>query len=393
MAELALYECKVINSSSHLDKALFFASDTAELFALFKEQGVSVISISKKKTSIRKPIEDFSLPFFKSLYPLVSNNIDIITSLNIIQSSFQSQEMKAIVANIIQRIMSGSSLSNALSKFDRYFDLLIVKTIEISERTAGLPEAIGTIIKHLEVNTAVQNEIKNSTRYPIILLIVIAFVTIFWIFFIVPVFSELFADIGIKMPLITRIVIKFRSLCLNHYFAVFLLLSAVAAYFVAVFKYNAWPGHKPKIQKMIPLIGTMRRDSVALNFFSGMHVMLKEKINLLDALDCVSMLTSSKDVATLNETIRRGNSLSQAMRYCRIFKNSEVAIIEAGERAGDLWAAFQAAEEMLRAQVSTRSKKIISLIQPLTVLFIGGLMLIVVYSVMIPMYSQLEMPG
>ena len=385
-----MYEYKAIEKSNVASVGVCFAEDSMDLFRQVELKGLILVSYNKKKLKAKKAVEKFSLPFFRSLYQLIFNNIELMAALNIVLSSMQSKESKAIIENIISNISNGLSFSKSLAKFEKYFDLLVVKTIEIAEKTAGLSDALKTIIEYLEFEVSVKNKIKNSTRYPIILLSAVMCVALFWVFFIVPTFANLFSDIGIEMPVITKAILSFRSFCMDNSAILLAALLGSVVYLLFVFKYEGFKRHKQIILQKLPLLKKAKRDSMVLNFFSGMYVMLKEKVNLIDALDCISSLTCSEDIRNIKDFIKNGDSISKAIRRCGVFKDSEVVIIEAGEKAGDLWPAFKTAQDLLKTQINDRSGKIISLIQPMTILFIGGILLIIVYSVLIPMYSKLE---
>ena len=378
---IILYEYKAINSSFSFETGLCFAENDQDLLNIFQKKHTNLVSSIIKKSRNKKCIEKFTLPFFRSMHSLILNKVNIILALNITMSSLQDKESKAIIEHIIYSISNGLSFSKALSKFDKYFDLLTVKTIEISEKTASLADALQTIISHLENITKTKNALKNSLRYPLILVSVVLLVTLFWVFFIIPTFADLFNDLNIEIPIITKAILKFRHFCINHYYLLFIIISSICG--TTLF-------YKQYIFDKIPFISAMKREAMAFDFFSGMHVLLKEKIDLLDALDCINATHYSGKFSALKNLIKNGNSLSNSMEICGFFSNSEIAIIKSGEKAGALWPGFKTAEEISRNHIKNQSKKIINLIQPLSVLFIGCVMLIIVYSVLVPLYSNLQ---
>jgi type IV pilus assembly protein PilC len=128
-----------------------------------------------------------------------------------------------------------------------------------------------------------------------------------------------------------------------------------------------------------------------MNFFYGISIMLQEKINLLDAIRSIANVEDNIDTEKLEGLIRAGNSLANSMRSCEIFKDYEISIIETGEKAGDLRAAFRSVSDMMRLRLQQKLEQIINLIQPLTIVVIGFILILIVCSIVLPMYSVIDL--
>ena len=205
---MQFYNCKVLNLNGEVIYKKIFAEESTNLFDLFKKSDLLLISATNQKSLIRNPITNFTLPFFKNLSQLVNNKIELIDALKIIANLFKNEEEQLIIETIIQQICLGMNLSQALSKFGRYFDKLSLKSIEVSEKTAELPKTIERIVTHISENLKLQNKIKEAMRYPIILIIFISIAIIFWFFILVPKFVELFYELNIELPFITRVIVS-----------------------------------------------------------------------------------------------------------------------------------------------------------------------------------------
>jgi type II secretory pathway component PulF len=130
---------------------------------------------------------------------------------------------------------------------------------------------------------------------------------------------------------------------------------------------------------------------MVLNFFYGISIMLQEKINLLDAIRSTANIDENIGISKLEGLIRDGNSLANSMRACKTFTEYEISIIETGERAGDLWSAFRSVADMMRLRLQQKLEKVINLIQPLTIIVIGFILILIVCSIVLPMYSIIDL--
>jgi type II secretory pathway component PulF len=383
-----LFKYKAFDDTKQTFEKLCFAKNVAELSLSLKKKGIIFISAKKQRSSIKKPIENFTIPFLKNLCQLVANDVDLVEALNVIGQLFHDEEAKSIVKYIVHRIRDGFPFSKTISHFEKYFHILVVKAIEIAEKTANLAEILGRLVDYLEANAEIQRKIKNILYYPIILISCALFVIMFWLLIVIPKFAELFHDISGNLPLITRIMIGLSSFATCH-------LKCICICFITIFCLVSMILKNKEIRttflSKIPILKNLQRENFAMNFFSAMELMMCEKINLIDGLKCFLDMRNSNTIKTMINSIKDGSSLSKAMSKSAIFDNSEISIIESGEKSGNLWSAFKIAANMLKSKLERRFEKIVHTAQPMIIIFVGLLLLIAVYSIIVPMYSSLDL--
>ena len=379
------YECKALNKDGDIIGKKIFADENSDFFEIFKKSELIFISKTERRFSIKNPVSDFKLPFFKNLMQLTKNRLNLIESLKIIKTLFRNEEAQLIIETITEQIKSGKNLSMALLEFPRYFNKLTIKTIEISEKTAELSESIEKIVEHLEAQQNLKNKLKESVRYPIILFGFICFVFFFWVFVLVPKFAELFYEINIQPPLISRLVIRFSKFVSEN-----ILLIASGFGILSFMLWEKFNGNKVIVSK-IPVISKMKREIQVFNFFTAMETMLHNKVNLLEALECMTDIIPQ--ISDVIESIKSGNTLTSAIRKSGILNDYELSIIKAGEQSGDLWPAFKSASDLARRNIENMSQRIISIMQPIAITFMGILLIVIVYALISPLYSNLNFVG
>ena len=376
---MLLYSCKVLDKYGKVIDKKVFAETEANLCEIFSSSDMIFISKSQQKSSIRNPVQEFTLPFFKHFEQLIRNRLNITESLQIIKNLFENEEAQLIIDAIIQQIHMGMSFSQSLAKFERFFDKMSLKAIEVSEKTAKLPDAITKIVYHLSEKQALKRKMKISMRYPLILCVFIAFTFAFWILVLVPKFAELFGELNIELPIITRMVINLSNFVVQ-YFGV-IVLGCCALFFVL-----------PKCnfsKHNIVCFNTLKREMQVYNFFAAMEIMLHEKVNLIDALTCVSEF-EPKVINIIND-IKSGIHLSSSIKRHRFLNEYELSIIETGEKSGELWSAFKSASDVTKQNIENLTQRIVAVIQPFAIAFLGLLLIIFIYALIVPLYSNLNM--
>jgi type IV pilus assembly protein PilC len=340
------------------------------------------------RSSLKNPIENFTLPFLKNLARLIENNVELISALNIVERLFDKLEEKAIVCAIKCSIRDGKSLSKAIADFPKFFNELTIKVIEIAEQTAGLTESLKNIINYLSVSKDTIKRLKNAIMYPIILLGFAIFIVVFWLIVVIPKFAEMFIDTGIELPFFTHCVLNISSFCTNSPVTLVVMLGFVALLLIAVCRSKKY---RRNLVKHIPVIRKIRREFVAMNFFYGTAIMLQEKVVLLEAIKSMATVDDDIYASRIDVFITNGNSLTNALRKCKVFKDYEISIIKTGEQSGDLQSAFKSVSDILKIKLQQKLERIIILIQPLTLITIGVLLILIIYSVILPMYSTIEL--
>lgn len=379
---MRFFSCKALNKNGEVVAKSVFADEDLDFLEFFRQSDLLFISKVIRKSSIRKPIAEFTLPFFRNLAHLIKNKLHLPEALKIIKNLFKNEEAQAIVVAMIQQIYSGTNLSKTLSKFERYFDKVCVKSIEISEKTAELSDTLEKIVLHLEKNEKFKHEIKESLRYPLILMFFIGGVFFFWLFVLVPKFAELFTEMNIELPPISRIVISFSRIVSGN--AIY--IAVVVTGLVFAIKYIV---SKYKITKWNNIFGKkIDRELKIYNFFVAMEIMLNSKINLLEALECTTDIIPQ--IRNVINDVKAGATLLGALRKSKILNDYELSIIGGGAQAGSLWSAFKSASDISRQNVENMSRRIVSIIQPLAITFLGILIIVFVYALIVPLYSNLN---
>ena len=200
---------------------------------------------------------------------------------------------------------------------------------------------------------------------------------------------------GIPLPYITKILIKFHDFCLNHY-CVVLSTFLMIIFYIIMLKYNpSFKKQKDRILSNIPILKDFRHDLDIIKFFSFMKTMLFESMTIRESLDLA--IIAFEDSSSMKSAIHKirsfimsGLSLSISMRKTGIFDISHILIIEAGEKVSSLPDSFLLLSTDLQNDFIHKIERYTNLIQPFIIIFMGGLIMTIVYSVLIPMYDSIK---
>ena len=372
---MQFYKCKILkNSNIKIEIAL--VENKNDLFKLYD----NIISIKKYNPKYKDSINYFTLPFFKNLYQLLINNFNIINALQMTVHCF-TNDRKLIVDFVIDKLKTGYTLSESLSIFNKYFDNIVIEMIKISEKTANISQSISNIIKYLESKNSIKNKIKKTIRYPITIFVLVNIVVLIWLVLIIPQFESIFSDMNIELPLLTKCIIKCSNILINYPVIVIIILTSIL--YTIKLNINII---KNKFIK-IPVINNINNNINKMQFFNALYLMLQANINLIEALDCLNKVEIFKGYSSIVNFIRNGKTITTAVILSQKFEEYEISIISVGEKSGQIWISFKSISDILNIKINDKLDKIISTLPTILIIAAGILLIILVYSTFIPLYT------
>ncbi len=372
---MKFYKCKVLKDNT-VKVEVALVENEKDLLKLYN----NIITIKEYKPKIKDPIKYFTLPFFKNIYQLTINNFDIINSLKIAAHCFLD-ERKLIVDFIINKLKIGYTLSESLSIFDNYFDNLIVEIVRVSEKTANINQSINDIINYLESKNKTKEKIKKAVRYPITMLILVNAILLIWLIIIIPQFQDIFDELSIDLPLLTKCIINCSNFLINHP----IIISVIFISIVVYFKLNI-NILKSKLLKL-PIINDINNHINKIQFFNSLSLMLQANINLIEALDCLNKVENFKKYASIMDFIKNGKTLTASIILSQKFEDYEISIISVGEKSGQIWISCQSIVNILNIKINDKLDKLISTLPTILMILAGIILIILIYSTFTPLYS------
>ena len=372
---MPFYKCQKIKTTSvnsyQVYEELLFAKSKSELL----NKHDNIVSISRCQEH-QADVKTFLLRFFSMIHRLVANGYNTVQALTIASNCFDKIE-KLIIQTILNTIKQGFSFSDALKQFGGYFDNTITETLRVSELTGRLPEAIKNIIEYINYRTQFNTKIKNAVSYPVFVLALIFVISLIWIIFIIPQFSKIFKDLEIPIPTVTKCLLTFSSFIKTHYMIVLIILTAILL-ICKLLKIN------------LPVISSFKSKIIKLQFFEAMALMLRENVNLLDAIKCITKYPEFSQYSRLEDLIKDGCSFALASERLKLFSPQEVSIISVSEQTGQYWVAFSTFADITKLQVENCIRNITKRLPSVLICIVGGLLVLFIYGTFLPLYSSID---
>ncbi len=277
------------------------------------------------------------LLFSQELLALLQSGISLVEAIETLAEKEQRPETRKALDQLITRLRQGQALSAAMQQSPAAFPPLYVAAVRAAERTGDLEEALSRFIAYQTQIDSVRKKLISSAIYPAMLIGVGLLVTLFLLGYVVPRFSQVYEDMGDRLPWMSRVLLIWGKLIEQH--ALAMGIAALAAAALAVH----WLARPETLQRIaswlwrIPALGARMRIYQLARFYRTLGMLLRGGIAVVPALDMVSGLLQSSLRAQLDQAsrlVREGRPMSQAMETAGLATPIALRMLRVGERSG-----------------------------------------------------------
>ena len=400
---MARFDYKARNKAGEVLSGSQDASNEDVLVSKLKEQGLLVLDIKryrdKNTEGLSRNIALFDriktrdlVVFTRQFSTLISSGMSLIESLVILEKQADSDKFRKIISEIRRDIESGHSLSEAIAKH-KVFTRLYISLIRAGETGGVLDESMENLADFLEKDEKIKMQIRNKTAYPKFVLGFAVIITLVIIMFLVPTFQEIYDDLGVQLPIMTRAVIWVGDLFKNIFFYVFLIVAGVGGRFLYR-RYSRTPGGRQTIDTIrirIPKMGPVIKKMALARFAKYLGTLMGAGVPILSALDIVRGVTDNmlvdNAIGDIKENIRKGETISTPMSEYKIFPAMMVQMIAVGEKTGTLDTNLLKIAEFYDSEVESSIEMLLTILEPMMLLLVALLVGTIVISMYLPLFN------
>jgi len=396
---MALFTCKIGSADGKIIEKDFEAASADILKQSLVSQGFFVFKIKRKpfqfvwnKGLSRKKIDTKALiAFNQELLVLIKSGLPIIQALDTILERMDNSRLAEVLEVIRDDIKGGSSLSDAFERHPSTFSHLYIASIRAGERTGDLPQTIRRYITFLKKTEGFRKKVIAAMFYPAILMAVAFTAITLLLVYVVPSFSQVYADAGSKLPTPTLFLIGFTSILKNY----FILL--VAMVMVAVYFFNKWVATAPgryavdSFKLKIPVIGDIFFKYSIVSFTRTLATIIESGIPIVESLKMsVGTLNNKVLEARLLSAVKRveeGVSLSVAIDGAHLMPSLALRMLSVGESTGSLEEMLESISDYFEEELDQKLHMLSTAIEPAIMIVMGLLIGAIIVTMYLPVFK------
>lgn len=352
---------------------------------------ISLGGVFDKKVSIK----DLAV-MSRQLATMIGAGLPLLKALSILADQSENPKLASTLDEVRSGVEEGSSFSDSLAKHPRIFPPIFVNLVRAGEVGGFLETSLDSIAKNYEKEVELKATIKSALTYPVVVLIMALLAVVGMILFIVPVFEDLFADLGGELPLPTRIlvVISQNMVWLGPLIIVLTIVGTIwwrANRHTPKFR-SVW---EPALLKM-PVFGELFKKIAIARFTRNFGTMIGAGVPILQALSIVGSTSGNwqieQAVQSVQDSVRQGRSIAAPLATEPIFPTMVTQMIAVGEDSGALETMLEKISDFYDSEVQSTTEALTSLIEPLMIAFLGvilGGMIVALYLPIFDIFNQI----
>ena len=300
--------------------------------------------------------------------------------------------MAATLDAVRAQLLEGSSFAAAMTRHPEVFPQIYTGMIEAGEASGALEIVLRRIAEHAESQARLSRRVRAAMTYPAIMAVVGSGIVLFLLAYVVPQVTRVFLEARQELPVATRALMSAAALVTRH--GAWLALGGAAA--LAALRYSlATDAGRRRAERLVfatPVLGRLARNVVAVRFTQTLATMIAGGLPLVEGLRisrsaCGSLLLAG-ELAGVEEAVIRGESMSGLLADSDMFDPMVADMVRVGERSGDLESMLSRAGTALEEDVDAAVETFASLLEPVTILAMAGIVLFVVLAILMPVFEM-----
>ena len=403
---MAVYQYKAKDKTGRTIKGHFEAQSREEVLKYMRERSYYPLNVEIQKRSwnininldINKRVKVRDLAIFcRQFATTLKSGITVVEGLSLLSKQTVHKKLSQVISDICDDILKGSSLSEAMGKESSVFPNLLISMVESGEASSNLDRVMEDMADHFEKEHKLNQKIKSAFTYPVIVSIVAVLVVGLLLTFVMPTFVGIFDSFGSELPFPTKMILSISS-SLKNFWYVYLFITSITIY--SVKKYIDTPKGRFIIDKLkvkIPVFGELNNKVFMERFASTISVLLSSGVDILDAIEIVQKVVGNEYIkASLEKVkigVREGYGLGKTIESTKVFPPLVYQMIDIGERSGSLDYVLRKISTFYEDEVENSIQQLTTMIEPLIIVFLGGIVGFIVISMILPVFDLYNIIG
>lgn len=365
-----------------------------------KEDGIRVIEMTEipetmmtKDLSFGNPVKlQHFVIYLRQFATLIKAGVTIVDATGILAAQTESKGLKKALIAVEQELREGNPYSEAIAKHKKIFNSMFINMVKAGEASGNIDETLEKLADDFEKQHDTRQKVVSALTYPAVIGLIAIGAVIFLLISVVPTFVNMFSDLGGELPGITKFVLA-ASEFMQKFWWLMLLFTLVLTFAIMYIKKN----RKTKyyfdyfLLKM-PVFGGMLQKAALARMMRTLSSLFSSSVPILQAMSIVEKVVEndviSKVIRESRDSLEKGRSMTEPMVNHWAFPPLVTQMISIGEGTGALDAMLSKIAEFYEKEVEQSTDRLKSLIEPIMIVLLAGIVGVIVMSIMMPMFEM-----
>ena len=350
------------------------------------------MALPRRRTRGKLPTQRF-LVFNQELAALLAAGLPLLQCLELMLERMKEPLFREVLIDVRERVASGQELSAAFEAHADLFPRLYPSSLKAGERSGDLEKVIRRFVRYLQLMLDARKRVVSALVYPTVLVCLSAAMVVVMTVFVVPKFAGLYADLEAELPLITRITLAIGEFVHGHWLAIVLV---IAGAILALARYRDTPEGQLALDHLrlrLPVLGYVFHRFGISEYTRSLATLLDGGLPLVPSLEIATAAVGNSwlrdKLAPTVQRVREGKALHAALEQTKVVEDIAVDMVKVGETTGALAGMLTNISDFLDQEVEIRMQRLLTLVEPIMLVFMGIVVALLLISVYLPMFSIL----
>lgn len=401
-----LYAYQVVDASGRTIKGSVEAESLEEASAGLTGRGMYVLKISQSSDlsakfgsllGQRRVKREEIIDLANNISVMVGAGIPLLTALGDIGSAITNTTLQSVLAEIKQSVEQGSSFSDALEPHARVFPDVFRRLVRVGEETGRFEKSLADVAEHLQRMENLSGAIKRALIYPIFAIVTTMGALAFWMIYVLPKIIDTLKGLGVKLPLLTRVLIVASNLS-QRFWYLGILLPILVVVVIKLMKRTERGLYLVDLMKLkFPVYKLIEYNRLLALFAEQSRILIVSGLTVDKTLGIVSEVMGNvifgRAISTIREDITYGSSIADAIKRQNVFPTLMVRMVGVGESSGTLDNQFGFLASHYLKKLDDVSEKLGKIIEPLVITTVGVLFAVIISGLLLPVYDLVSKVG
>ncbi len=319
--------------------------------------------------------------------------LSIIKCLEVLEQQTQDRVFKFIISDIRQNVETGSSLNKPFEKYRDVFSDFFIGMIAAGEKSGQLAKSLEMSANYLEKQTEVKRKVKSAFAYPLAVCVTCVAVIVVLMIFVMPVFSKLYQQLHVALPLPTQTLMTLSGLIRHWWWLLLILGFAAVAGLRKLLKSRSFRDKWDIFKLNMPIFGSLNRMVAVSKFIRSFALLTSVGVPLIDALDVADVVTHNRKINEITKELKKavemGSPLSKILCNYDIFPSMIVQMAVAGEEAGVVPDMLKKGADFLDKDIDRTVNSLLVKLEPVLTIAMGSIIAFLLMSVYLPIFDYM----
>ncbi|HEX9682336.1 MAG TPA: type II secretion system F family protein [Acidimicrobiales bacterium] len=400
------YQYRVRDKQGRLLEGKLDADSGALVASKLREMGYVPVDITEQAdSSLNREIKIPGLSgrvskkdvavFSRQFSTMINSGLTMLRGLHILEDQTENKELARVIGEVRMDVERGSSLSQALAEHPKVFDRLYISMVRAGETGGVLDSVLQRLATTIEKQVELTRKIKSAMTYPVAVMGLVLMMVSAMLIFVVPMFEDLYSELGGTLPLPTRILIGVSGILTSYIVVVLILTVAGAVGFRRWIASDSGRARWDAVKLRVPVFGTLVQKTSLSRFARTLAALLRAGVPILESLDIVHDTVGNAVAArAIDDTklaVKQGESIAAPLESHDVFPSMVVQMMAVGEETGALDEMLDKIADFYDDEIEATVTALTSLLEPLLIVVLGGSVGGMVVALYMPMFNIINL--